>query len=1091
MSILKRAAFASAMASVLVLGVATTASADLNTSTKSGVFTVDATTVKAGSKVNLSILGLNAQGEIDTKGEQFGSTIVATVTSALGEVEAGDENNANPKTDLGKSGDKPATALFEKDVDGATTAYVKLVGGKGKVNISYPIEAGGFSDTIDITLQEFYTPTGGGTTRNVIDSAQKIITVDTADLNVALLDITEFTGGDNVDTDTADGIDGKTTAGKEGAQIKVVAYKDIAIDYAMGNTTTPIVSGLNQNEAVSGIVKVILRPKDAELVGGNVSTESITLPESNMSKGEATVYIPSGVTAAGLYYMEATLEGYDDLSSVDMYNDDTLEVNPVNQPKKVWLSSEKGTISDNNDAISGTQLTACLLDQYGNRTPANQSYTVNLKDDTEHVSNTAIDFSFSSGQVCVFDNSTILGDAKDEALKLGTASMVAYIKNQTAIAESDPVSLKIVADQLVAAAPLFTPKAPIQAGVSITQNVLGLNAFQVRKDDGDGAFSTADSFINTGGPTEMNIRHMYKGAPVFAFLGPMQLEPATNGTIGQNEDGLGARFDKSSSKSATNLDYEGEYYILADTNGDYGEVIVPAAIAGAPDIIPASPSKYKMVNAHEQEITSIKASKKANTDPINYWALFRENNLKLEDDFGNKTSPSQPLALLSSNGTVSNDSDLSANEEEGNVSTVTYDPNTFPGGEDAVKLVFKEPKLTGSDITVNVQVNQALEQIKLDVESDKIPVNGMVPVRVTSWDQFGELYAHPKGVFLEIDVPSTVAVRVYYVDGDGNETIITSNSLIPNSKMSARSVLAVYALNGTSGNFTLKVRNADNNIIAEQPFEITRKFEEFKVEPTEVTVISGQTVDVTISGGSEPYTVASTDEAIASATLDGTTITITGVSEEAANTTLTVTDANNKTVTVAVSVTAPASQEECEADGNVYIDGQCQPLPNTGGTGGEGSMVINPDGTMSSSDAQFSGGWSEDGGPYNPSLTYRGGEAIITQVLRFDSAHVGEEVEIIVVLAVQMPPSFGPIYWYWFEAGGAVLPPGPFLSLDVTKVGTFETHTVVADEPKVLGPYNLGVLQDLPVADFKFYFGYRLDSGEIIFGAEPSTIKIR
>ncbi|RKZ39120.1 MAG: hypothetical protein DRQ49_12475, partial [Gammaproteobacteria bacterium] len=66
MSIIKRAALASAMVSVLVMGVATTAYS--KTSTTSGVFTADTTTVTAGSIINLSILGLNAQGKVDTQG---------------------------------------------------------------------------------------------------------------------------------------------------------------------------------------------------------------------------------------------------------------------------------------------------------------------------------------------------------------------------------------------------------------------------------------------------------------------------------------------------------------------------------------------------------------------------------------------------------------------------------------------------------------------------------------------------------------------------------------------------------------------------------------------------------------------------------------------------------------------------------------------------------------------------------------------------------------------------------------------------------------------------------------------------------------
>lgn len=356
--------------------------------------------------------------------------------------------------------------------------------------------------------------------------------------------------------------------------------------------------------------------------------------------------------------MEATLDGenYIGLSSVDMYNNDTLVVNPVSQPKKLLLNSEKATISDNADAISGTQLEACMLDQYGNKTKANQGYTVNLKDDTEHVSNTAISFIFSSGNVCVSNSGTILGDAQDEALKLGSAEMVAHIKNQTSIADSDPTPLKIVADQLVAEISSGWVTS-VQAGVSITKNVLGYNAFHVRKDNGDGVFATGtDSLINTGGPTGMTLNH-YAGG---------RLVESTNSTVGQNEDQLGARFDVA---SGTGLN---EYYVISTEDGAYGEFNVPAAIADS-DIIPASPSVYQMIDGHWQTITSMKATPKPNTDPIEFWTLFREVNIKLTDDFGNSTSPSLPIKLISPNGTVADHTDLKANELVGDMSSITYD----------------------------------------------------------------------------------------------------------------------------------------------------------------------------------------------------------------------------------------------------------------------------------------------------------------------------------------------------------------------------------------------------------------------------------
>ena len=81
-----------------------------------------------------------------------------------------------------------------------------------------------------------------------------------------------------------------------------------------------------------------------------------------------------------------------------------------------------------------------------------------------------------------------------------------------------------------------------------------------------------------------------------------------------------------------------------------------------------------------------------------------------------------------------------------------------------------------------------------------------------------------------------------------------------------------------------------------------------------VTVIDGVVVDkdktsiavgkedvITISGGAAPYTAASKDDKIATATIKDAKLTIKGVKE--GSTTVTITDKNQKTATVAVTVT--------------------------------------------------------------------------------------------------------------------------------------------------------------------------------------------
>ena len=79
---------------------------------------------------------------------------------------------------------------------------------------------------------------------------------------------------------------------------------------------------------------------------------------------------------------------------------------------------------------------------------------------------------------------------------------------------------------------------------------------------------------------------------------------------------------------------------------------------------------------------------------------------------------------------------------------------------------------------------------------------------------------------------------------------------------------------------------------------------DFAVSASEVLVAPGGNVNVTLSGGTAPYTiVAGTDTAFATATLSGGTLTVHGT--DGGFTTVTVGDAASATATVAVSVSGP------------------------------------------------------------------------------------------------------------------------------------------------------------------------------------------
>ncbi|RKZ42166.1 MAG: hypothetical protein DRQ41_07295 [Gammaproteobacteria bacterium] len=1224
------------MVSVLVLGVATTAYS--KTSTTSGVFTADTTTVTAGSIINLSILGLNAQGKVDTQGEQYGSRIVAMVTSAQGKVQA-----------LGESGLTKDEGKFEATVadEGGATRYVKLNAGVAKLSIYYPVETGGSTDNVTITLQEVIensTTGGGGTEVNVIDSTEKVITINLADQTVKLLDIVGFTRG-NADnkmgsSDSAiilddgtvkvydesqnaflvakesvggskivgggvyGGIDGAMTAGEEGGQVTVVAYRNynirhnlvdgkgttnyvaaigdaisesglkedasgnvvvqtdssgnyvkddsgkrynVLLDdntgellkdgsgnivttespkedvsdllngvelvdvignpkdengnpsttqdetgtpsstrsgvrsskiyvtnsiidgvFVLGDPQTPVVYGEEPNPAINGPIELTLRP-----VYGN--DEPILVP-GEMVKGVATFSIPSSVNKAAIYYMEAKLElGGTSISSVDLYNNDTLLVRPVDIAVKLELHSQMKTIA-NMSGVAGTQVHVCVLDKYGNQTKTAELKTVSLKEESGSslFKEAAINELLTIGAKASCSISKPLDVSDMRADQTGATKLIAS-DTASKLTQSEPVDLKVVSQQLEAIqTPYFA--AAFDAGKSIMVDSGG--AFQITKKIIESTGAVA------GGKTLSNAT-----ATTFTIEVINGGYEKVNAVLSKGEKLLGIRFQKAT--------WGNEEYLISDENALYGEVVVSSDVAD--DIIPASPSKYEMLDGHGQALSSMEAIRKETAELPRSIVLFNENNLKLTDNYDNRVGNSDPLNLKSVNGECEQGDcsiDYRANDLGNDIYGLTYDPAKF-SGEEEVSFTFKEPDLMGSNVAVLVSILPELNDILLDVESNKIPSNGVVPVRVTTWDQQepSKPFESEEGLFLTVTAPTDVVVRVKSVDADGTEKgPIATDGKIHWSDERSRMILAVNVTGATTGTFTLTVRSGDGDITATQDFEITSTFEEFKVEPAEVTVVSGQSASVTIAGGSGSYTVASEDETVASAAIneDGTTVTVTAAEvEEAANTTVTITDDDSsKTVTIAVSVIAPANEEECQAEGNVYDDGNCQQLPDTGGEGGEGSTAVDANGNLTTSAAEFSGGWTNTG-TYATSveISKDGGNVDAVQVIRFDPAHVGQEVDIILILAVQLQPTFGSIYWWYVVDTTGIV--GPTLTLDIAGIEALETHTVVADEPKVMGLYKFEDLALGIVADFMSYFGYRTSDGTVIFSGEPITLKVR
>lgn len=91
----------------------------------------------------------------------------------------------------------------------------------------------------------------------------------------------------------------------------------------------------------------------------------------------------------------------------------------------------------------------------------------------------------------------------------------------------------------------------------------------------------------------------------------------------------------------------------------------------------------------------------------------------------------------------------------------------------------------------------------------------------------------------------------------------------------------------------------------------------FKFSPDKVEVVTGKTATVSVTGGTTPYTVASSDDKIATAVIDKSTITITGVKAGAATITLTDKNKNTGKITVTVKDATPNELDLSQKDATV------------------------------------------------------------------------------------------------------------------------------------------------------------------------------
>lgn len=148
--------------------------------------------------------------------------------------------------------------------------------------------------------------------------------------------------------------------------------------------------------------------------------------------------------------------------------------------------------------------------------------------------------------------------------------------------------------------------------------------------------------------------------------------------------------------------------------------------------------------------------------------------------------------------------------------------------------------------------------------------------------------------------PSTVSVaigetqKVLMSGGDGTYTAKSSDATITTVSVVKDSV---FVTGVKAGKATILVTDS-KNVTGSLSVTVV---DGVVIDKTQTSVAVGKEEVVNISGGTTPYTAASKDDKIATATIKDTKLTIKGV--KAGSTTVTITDKNKKTATVIVTVT--------------------------------------------------------------------------------------------------------------------------------------------------------------------------------------------
>ncbi|MDM8557891.1 hypothetical protein [Candidatus Parabeggiatoa sp. HSG14] len=983
---MKKTALASAIALVLVAGTVGAAT----TTTLKGDAIFDRVTINEGGTVDISLLGLNAEGSVDTTGGDGGSTIFAVISSDLCTVMGGGDS---------------ADALSEGEF-ASTTKYVQLTQGLGRAHLTCAAGVNG-EDSVQVSFKE---KTSAGAINDITTETQKITISSASADDLQGLNVMAFSPAANdprgeMDcfltsdecSDKDDGIYGEMTAGTSGGEIVIWA----------GNSNA------------AGAVTITLTGP-----GGPITYTA------EMSGGEASVTLDSQLTKAGEYFIEATMDDADNktVSSVQLAYADKVNVWSTGIPTQLKLEANKERIANPdftqtsfaNDAVTqGVEIRAVLLDEYGNDTSHcnpiiseidGNTYcstggvlTVSVKDSKKTTTNEAGETSVAdkTDEEKVVADLTLsvpysgtatdtLGDASNEVIQVGTTGLVASLVdasgNTTTIADSESLKITVVSTSLAAEihSDFLIDK---EAGTEFKAFGVNLvnNAGQLHVD-------TSNNAINPGELSVKNVEtgETFTGTPDSDNVIEVQFDKATNG---ENQ------------------------YLISDTAGSYSQVLVAGSAITA-----AASENVEFRNAHGQVVKNVAPS--SITEDKLYYTLLPEVAFKLFDNFGNELTGDQPLTsddtgeftVSSSNGTVS----YVTSDEKGVVGRFEL-VNDLPSfvaigysatgdtpfaGQDEITVNFTKAGVVEKTINLNstIPAYSGLTTIQTYLEADAIPPNSQVGMTVEILDKDGNIFVDP-----DSSVKTNVTLTVNGQDGDSVTPVVSELKWTEQSLTQAQ-------CESISGTLSENICITETALTSEQcqQFGYTL-MDNVCQQGTETVLSSGSELDFAETNGRKILIVGDVPTEgqfslkFTGADIDGNEVTTT------------------KTINVqlgeaipqcADDVTKCETKSECEASESIFLDSQCRitaPLSATA-TGVEDYGKDDPDA------AQFAGGVNDadsNGTTFEQTLAFAPDHDVkIATLVKADKKHIGLKADLVVGVVFFAPSKEDYTFHQWYYLAG-------------------------------------------------------------------------